>query len=444
LDVVRLSKLLAFVLRHRPDAIGVELDGEGWADVTLLLERLNGSGRLPAPLDRAGLERVLAADGAFRFVIEGSRVRARAGHTANGVHLTRLQPADPPDFVFFGTPRERLSQQLSARGLEAEPGRMLRLFESERSARRAALGGRRGKARVLVIEGQRAQRAGVVFFQGEAGVFLTRAVPRRFLLSERPGFERQVSAGVVLVRKKDGEDEIALIRTKPRADAEEEEAVPTGSSEEAIDPVLEAPPAVVAPAVTEATVAVPTTIAPTEAERLEEERLEEERRAAERRTGEDRRVVDRGPPEGVERRAGSRRRRRRRGGWGASGRMELPKGKLEEGETAYDAAVRELREETGLATPVDLVRELPRVRYAFRTPEGKSVYKVVHYFLLLSRDPEPVFVPQGKEGIVAVEWTSLRHALETIAFGNLRPVLEAARDALLPGAIAPPLEPEDP
>jgi 8-oxo-dGTP pyrophosphatase MutT (NUDIX family) len=114
--------------------------------------------------------------------------------------------------------------------------------------------------------------------------------------------------------------------------------------------------------------------------------------------------------------------------------MELPKGKLEPGEAPLAAAVRELREETGLLTPVDLVRELPRVRYAFRTPEGKSVFKVVHYFLFMSRDPAPVFVPQGKEGIVAVEWTPLRHALGSIAFGNLRPVLEAARDALESGA----------
>ena len=31
---------LSFVLRHRPDAIGLELDRNGWADVEELLERM--------------------------------------------------------------------------------------------------------------------------------------------------------------------------------------------------------------------------------------------------------------------------------------------------------------------------------------------------------------------------------------------------------------------
>ncbi|MEZ0230032.1 MAG: NUDIX domain-containing protein, partial [Planctomycetota bacterium] len=348
------------------------------------------------------------------------------------VLLARAEPVEAPDFLFFGILRERMGRTLSARGLDAEPGRMLRIHLTERAARRAALGGNRGRgrARIFVIEGARAQRGGVVFLRGEPGVLLANGVPRRFLLSERPGFERQVSAGAVLVRKGQPDArgflkgaeldfDIALIRTRPRADAEaeaeEEPEVPVAASSDELPVVVAAIPP-----------------------------EEEPRSDSDRRQGEERRKQDLGPPGGIERRAGPRRRRRRRGGWGASGRMELPKGKLEKNEQPREAAIRELREETGLATPVSLVRELPRVRYAFRTPEGKSVYKVVHYFLFLSTDSNPVFVPQGKEGIVAVEWTSLRHALETIAFGNLKPVLEAARDALLapPPAGAPPAEEE--
>ncbi len=421
MDLIRLSKLLSFVLRHRPDAIGIELDADGWTDATLLVERINTSKRLERPIDRGDLDKVLADDAGARFALEGNRVRAREGHTSPQVLLAKAAPVEAPEFLFFGVLRDKLGRLLTPRGLEPERGRMLRLHTSERAARRAALQGKRGRTRIFVIEGQRAQRSGVPFLRGEAGVLLASAIPRRFLLSERPGFERQVSAGAVLVRRVQAtgdvavaqapEDrfDIALIRTQPRADAEEEDE---GK-----------PPSDVAP------------IAPIPVE-------EEPRSDSDRRSGEERRVSDEGPPDGVERRGAPRRRRRRRGGWGAGGRMELPKGKLEAAERAYDAAVRELREETGLATEVELVRELPRVRYVFRTPEGKSVYKVVHYFLFMSRDANPVFVPQGKEGIVAVEWTSLRHALEAIAFGNLKPVLEVARDALN-GAAAPLQDDED-
>ncbi len=293
---------------------------------------------------------------------------------------------------------------------------MLRLYETERAARRSVAQGRRVRVKIFVVEGQRAQRSGVAFLRAEPGVLLASGIPRRFLLSERVGFERQVSAGAVLARARAAgevggaavEDrfDIALIRTRPRS--ESDEAVPPSSDEIPIPPI---PP-------------------------------EEEPRESDRRANDDRRFRDEGPPGGVERRAGTRRRRRRRGGWGASGRVELPKGKLEEGERAHEAAIRELREETGLATEVVLMKELPGVRYAFRTPEGKSVYKVVHYFLFLSRDANPAFVPQGKEGIVAVEWTSLGDALETIAFGNLKPVLEAAKSALERPQTEPPPAPD--
>ena len=37
MDVVRISKRLSYVLRHRPDSAGLTLDPAGWADVGELL-----------------------------------------------------------------------------------------------------------------------------------------------------------------------------------------------------------------------------------------------------------------------------------------------------------------------------------------------------------------------------------------------------------------------
>ena len=34
---VKVSKFLSYVLRHKPDAIGLELDEGGWADVDELI-----------------------------------------------------------------------------------------------------------------------------------------------------------------------------------------------------------------------------------------------------------------------------------------------------------------------------------------------------------------------------------------------------------------------
>ncbi len=63
------------------------------------------------------------------------------------------------------------------------------------------------------------------------------------------------------------------------------------------------------------------------------------------------------------------------------GRLEwvLPKGHLEEGETAQEAAVREVREETGLQARI--LAPLGSIDYWF-VADGRRIHKVVHHFLL--------------------------------------------------------------
>src|SRR6201992_663627 len=57
----------------------------------------------------------------------------------------------------------------------------------------------------------------------------------------------------------------------------------------------------------------------------------------------------------------------------------LPKGHLEAGETAEQAAVREVEEETGIVGVV--VAELGTIDYWF-VADGRRIHKTVHHFLL--------------------------------------------------------------
>lgn len=57
----------------------------------------------------------------------------------------------------------------------------------------------------------------------------------------------------------------------------------------------------------------------------------------------------------------------------------LPKGGLSQGETVEEAALREVREETGL--DVRLVRPLRDIEYWFWA-RGTRIHKKVHYFLM--------------------------------------------------------------
>ena len=93
----------------------------------------------------------------------------------------------------------------------------------------------------------------------------------------------------------------------------------------------------------------------------------------------------------------------------------LPKGKLDEGETAQEAAVREVEEETGFL--VKLVEELPSTDYHDRYGRPKHV----RYWVMDITDGE--FRPNRE--VDEVRWLSVGEAKALLSYGRDRNVLEA-------------------
>lgn len=388
-DLVRVSKLLSFLLRHRPDTLGLNLEAGGWVGLEALIERVNKRRRLPFALQREMVESVVKQSG--RFELRQGKIRARSGHSVRIERVSNLEAAPAaPEFLYLAYPASALQgipehgQLLPLAGNEA-----LRLVASEPAAAEGD--------EVLVVEAVRAQKQGIELRRLDDG-WSAPSLPARYVISLRPGFQRQISAGGVLVRGQGDETQFALIRTLPRSETAPGEE-PPGDESSVEEPIAE---------------------------------FEDPRRTSDRR-GPDRRQQEAAPPEGVDRRTGSRRQRRRRSGrWSTHGRLELPKGKLEPGETPAQAAVREVKEELGIAEALEVLCELSQNHYLFRTPEGGVVFKTVHYFLLRCRVDAPAFTPSRAEGIVAVEWWPAERAVSQVAFPNLRPILEKAWDRLKP------------
>jgi len=87
------------------------------------------------------------------------------------------------------------------------------------------------------------------------------------------------------------------------------------------------------------------------------------------------------------------------------GKITLPKGKMEPGETVEQTALREIKEETGIEGRI--VRFIAQIGYQFALPDTVTIDKEVHYFLVEATGGEQQV---QIEEIRGVEWLSPQEA----------------------------------
>ena len=173
--ILRMSKFLSLVLRHKPELIGLTLDQNGWAGVEDLIRLANQHGtRLTRPL----LMQVVADNEKKRFALSdnGERIRASQGHSVK-VDLG-LPPALPPEILYHGTASRSL-ESILAGGLNSANRQHVHLSTDVATAIR--VGQRHGIPVVLVIRSGEMAAAGHTFFLSANGVWLTERVPMEFI-----------------------------------------------------------------------------------------------------------------------------------------------------------------------------------------------------------------------------------------------------------------------
>lgn len=170
------SKFLSYVLRHEPQAIGLQLDSEGWANLDALITGAAASGRR---LDIDTIRAVVAGSDKKRFSLsdDGRRIRAVQGHSTTQVQLQHVQKR-PPERLYHGT-ASRFLEAIEAQGLVAGVRHHVHLSQDVETA--LQVGQRYGSPVILAVEALRMHEQGFPFFQADNGVWLTQAVPAEFL-----------------------------------------------------------------------------------------------------------------------------------------------------------------------------------------------------------------------------------------------------------------------
>ncbi|MBX5439946.1 MAG: NUDIX domain-containing protein [Solirubrobacteraceae bacterium] len=117
----------------------------------------------------------------------------------------------------------------------------------------------------------------------------------------------------------------------------------------------------------------------------------------------------------------------------ANGRavVALPKGHVDPGETPPQAAVREVREETGVEA--ELVEKLGDVRYWYQR-DGKRIAKVVAFYLFDYRSGD---VADHDAEVEEARWVPLERALDELSYRGEREMVQRALERVRRERAAP-------
>ena len=112
-------------------------------------------------------------------------------------------------------------------------------------------------------------------------------------------------------------------------------------------------------------------------------------------------------------------------------RWGLPKGAVTAGETSEAAALREVREETGIEARI--LKPLDTIEYTFRAGDS-LIFKRVDFYLMEYVAGE--LEPQLSE-VDDVEWVELKAALRRASFDSERKLLKSALQEFSPASSSP-------
>ena len=169
-----ISKFIALILRHKPDAAGITLDEHGWAKVDELIAGINKT----IPFTREQLEDIVKTDNKQRYSFneDHSLIRANQGHSIP-VDV-ELKQETPPNPLFHGTGEKYVSSILQ-QGLI--PKSRLYVHLSQDTATAEMVAKRHGKPVIFIVDTVSMVKDGYLFFLSANHVWLTKKVPAQYL-----------------------------------------------------------------------------------------------------------------------------------------------------------------------------------------------------------------------------------------------------------------------
>ena len=174
--LVNLSRYISFILRHRPDTIGLSLDKHGYIDVQDLINGIKENSDFYIDLDI--LKFIVETDNKKRYSFseDGTKIRANQGHSVK-VDLG-LKEVKPPSVLYHGT-GEKYLESILKEGLKSKSRMYVHLSSDIDTA--ISVGKRHGEPIILNIDTNKMLEDGHKFYLSENGIFLAESVPVKYI-----------------------------------------------------------------------------------------------------------------------------------------------------------------------------------------------------------------------------------------------------------------------
>ncbi|NDJ78024.1 MAG: RNA 2'-phosphotransferase [Chloroflexi bacterium] len=178
MDYKRLSKTLAYALRHAPEEFGLELDTEGWVDVEDVLNALRARRKRWDRLAEHHLATMIARSDKKRYELRDGRIRAFYGHSVP--EKMQKTPNEPPEVLYHGT-SPRTAAIILEQGLKPMSRQYVHLSTDRSTADLVARRHSDESPVILGVLALDAHRAGVSFYHGHEDIWLADGVPAQFI-----------------------------------------------------------------------------------------------------------------------------------------------------------------------------------------------------------------------------------------------------------------------
>lgn len=178
-NLLQLSRVVSHALRHQPEAYGLCLDHKGWVAVKYLLAALRSIKKEWQHLSILDLEQMIADSEKKRHEIINGKIRALYGHsTPRKINLNSVLP---PNILYHGTAPETATIILRE-GLSPMSRQYVHLASSKNDAEK--VGKRKSELPIiLIVYALKASKDGINFYQGNDKVWLSDAIPNKYIMA---------------------------------------------------------------------------------------------------------------------------------------------------------------------------------------------------------------------------------------------------------------------